>query len=385
MPLLLAHALMLLQTGPVAELPIVLKGTKVHVKAIAAGKPLDVVVDTGASTSVIETKLVGDSGEGTPDPHFGSMHATSARPIPGYEIAFIGSSLKHKINVAMSLEKLAPFAGHRLEAIVGYDLFRNYVVEFDFENKKLRLWSPSSYAVPKVKPLPVRFQGNHPHIDGTVTLFGNSYPVDIKIDTGAGTGLSLTKRFVDSNSLGKSISKLPLITTGAGVDGPILGRRQRISGFEFAGNRIKSPVTHFTESGSAILGAEARFDALLGAEILHQFKLSVDYPGKKVYLEPNKSFGKPILGEKSGVILIATGPKLDGVKVYGLVPGSPAGGAGLKAGDRLLAIDGRDVSSRELWQWKSYLRTASKKVSLEVDRDGKRLSLSYMPKEMVSG
>ncbi|HZV00948.1 MAG TPA: M28 family peptidase [Planctomycetota bacterium] len=65
----------------------------------------------------------------------------------------------------------------------------------------------------------------------------------------------------------------------------------------------------------------------------------------------------------------------DGVKISGARPGSPADKAGLKAGDRIVSFDGREI--KNLYDYTYAIRGAKvgKAIKVVVVRDGKRLEL----------
>ncbi|ATW48753.1 S41 family peptidase [Streptomyces peucetius] len=88
-----------------------------------------------------------------------------------------------------------------------------------------------------------------------------------------------------------------------------------------------------------------------------------------------EEFRKALEGEYTGVGLGARRTSEGRVEVARVQPDGPAERAGIRAGDRLLAIDGSDVSRRPVTEVVALLRGSSgTDVALELERDGRRWS-----------
>ncbi|GGT14847.1 peptidase S41 [Streptomyces kurssanovii] len=88
-----------------------------------------------------------------------------------------------------------------------------------------------------------------------------------------------------------------------------------------------------------------------------------------------EEFAKALDGEYTGVGLGARRAADGRVEVARVQPGGPAERAGIKARDRLLAIDGRDTARRPVTEVVALLRgAAGTAVTVELERDGHRWS-----------
>jgi carboxyl-terminal processing protease len=79
--------------------------------------------------------------------------------------------------------------------------------------------------------------------------------------------------------------------------------------------------------------------------------------------------------DRAGVFLVRRGRTL---AVFAVTPTGPAERAGVRAGDQIVAIDGKPVAERALAEWRQYLRDGAvgKRVALTLQRGGRAPSRS---------
>src|SRR5262249_51091494 len=96
-----------------------------------------------------------------------------------------------------------------------------------------------------------------------------------------------------------------------------------------------------------------------------------DYGKRKMYLKPNSRLGDIDQFDRSGFWLLGDGNAL---KVADVASGSAGEQAGLRAGDRIIAIDHEPIAKRTLAQWRQLLSDSSAGASLDLrfERDGKQ-------------
>ncbi|MEM7350406.1 MAG: PDZ domain-containing protein [Acidobacteriota bacterium] len=259
------------------------------------------------------------------------------------------------------------YLGVRSYGIIGRGLFARYVVEIDFDRQQLVLYEPASYAYRGPgEVVPIRLQGGHPHCDAIVELAsGVRRTIDVVIDSGAGSALTLIEN--PEHGLvapaGTEVRRL-----GRGLNGEIHGAFTRLPRLQLGDLEIRDVVTAFAERRSGIApGAQAN----LGADVLRRFRVIFDYPQRQMILEPGETFGRPFDIDMSGMLLRAEGPTLDQLIIEQVREGSPAALVGVEPGDRLLALDGREVTLEQAAQ---LLRQRDGfRVPLTLDRAGETL------------
>src|SRR4051812_14483915 len=149
----LAGLLLFLAVSEYAQRPIVVPfqsaGNLIILQARVNGsKPLDFILDTGASGTVISQNAAKSLGlkaesEGSASTQGGEIEAAS---IKNARIG-IGTAgeLRNVTLAAIRLNGLEAGMGRRVDGILGYDVFEKYVVEIDYVSKIVRLYEPRSY------------------------------------------------------------------------------------------------------------------------------------------------------------------------------------------------------------------------------------------------
>ena len=144
-------------------------------------------------------------------------------------------------------------------------------------------------------------------------------------------------------------------------------------------------------------------DGIVGFPFFARFKMTLDYQARTVTLQPNGFKPPDVMQAMMTAMMDASSdePKVlapaaqwgmvaakaaddsdAGVTIKEVLAGSPAAAAHLKAGDRLLTLDGRWTDSLvDLYTAAGHVKPGET-VAVVVKRDGKELTLKVMP---VSG
>jgi C-terminal processing protease CtpA/Prc len=120
----------------------------------------------------------------------------------------------------------------------------------------------------------------------------------------------------------------------------------------------------------------------IGAMILEKFKIILDYKNNRIILESNSRFDEPTDYNRSGLILESAGENYRTFKVKAVADDSPASEARLRAGDRLIAIDGQLVSELSLSELRFKLQRA-KACELLVERNGAQLKVPLNLRDLI--
>jgi membrane-associated protease RseP (regulator of RpoE activity) len=141
-------------------------------------------------------------------------------------------------------------------------------------------------------------------------------------------------------------------------------------------------------------------DGIVGFPFFSRFRMTLDYQAKTMTLLPNgfkppdvmKAMMTAIMEAGSGepkmlapaaqwgmIAAKEADDKVDGITIKSVLPDSPAATAGLKAGDRLLTLDGRWTDSLvDLYTAAGYAKPGET-APVVIKRDGKELTLKVKP------
>jgi membrane-associated protease RseP (regulator of RpoE activity) len=143
-------------------------------------------------------------------------------------------------------------------------------------------------------------------------------------------------------------------------------------------------------------------EGIVGFPFFSRFRMTLDYQTRTMTLVRNDyvpsdamenvmatmmNLGAPespkvvaAAGQWGLVVAKESGDKADGVTVKTVMPDSAAARAGLRAGDRLLTLDGRWTDSVEDTYLAAGFAKAGTPAKVSIERDGKKLELTVTPR-----
>lgn len=373
-----------LRGGAGAWVPIELNRSHAFVDVVVNGAdPIPFLLDTGAGATVIDLATATRLGlplRGGVEARGAGESSVEASLLPNARVGVAGATLEDIGLVAMPLSDLAPKLGRPLHGVLGYDVLCRLVFEIDYAGSRLRVHDPTTFAYSGAGcSIPIVIEGNHPHVEATITLGERVLRDRFLLDTGADLALALTSPFVRRHGLLDAI-KDRLGRYGGGVGGEVendLGRLDRIVFADFA---FRRPLALLARSEKGAL-ASPDVAGIVGGQLLRRFSVVIDYPRLRLVLEPNGDYALPFEHDMAGLDLVTDE---GGFVVERVVAGSPAELAGLAAGDRIVAVSGvlakglRLAAVRDAWEREGEI------VSLTVERGaGERVEISLTTRRLV--
>ncbi len=314
----------------------------------------------------------------------------------------------------------SPHLGIPVHGIIGYDLFRDFVVDVNYHAQTLRFYDPRYYkpkSNKKSQTLALSIIESKAYLDGEViTEDEREVPVKLLVDTGSGDAIWLFKDIEKGLGLPQKNFDDYL---GKGLNGHIYGKRTKIKGIkigEFTLEDVKAAFPDM-ESYGAIKNLGNR-NGSLGGEILKRFDIVFNYSENKIILKKNGNFNAPFHYNMSGIEVQHNGvryiaQKLMEVKevallaspgtentfgnvqllmedrtrlslvpeiiVSGIRAGSPAAEAGLREGDIILAINGKPIHRYKLQEVVKMLNEKEgKRIQVLIERFNRDLLFSFV-------
>ena len=340
-----------------AVVPFELVDDRIFVKVRLNGQgPFNFIFDTG-SGAVLRPELARQlglqpqiAGEG-----FGAGEKpllTGTTQVEQVEIG--GVRLLHQPFAVMSFADTPQVFGSKpVDGVIGAPVFERLVVSIDYERRELRLTAPDrfqyrgpgaviSFTLDENRNLPV-VQGQ---LDGVAGSFG--------IDTGSRSAVLLYGPFIDRHHLRRKYAPRVSGITGWGFGGPVRSQVARAQRLQLGPVDVRNLIVRLSLQRSGALTSSS-LAGLIGPDVLDQFNLVFDYSRRKLIFEKNRRYGIPDSYDRSGMFLGQEGKYFS---VVDLTPGGPAAQAGLRVGDKILAIDGRGTDTLLLPDVRSELRKA---------------------------
>jgi predicted aspartyl protease len=312
------------------------RGNRVAVAAKVNGHGTQAMLDSGASATTLDRAFARSINlpKGQPIAAHGASGVVDAELVSGVTLE-IGGMRFENMNVAvMDLSPVAAQLGRPLPLVVGRELFNTAAIEFGWAEKRLTITPSSKYAPPAGSSvLPLERRGPFNFVKLSVAGLPT---IDALLDLGSGGNLKLPSDYWSKHPV---LANLPYADSqGGGVGGVHTTRAVTLPAVEFAGKRFEQVPGIL---GGDSQGNQPQYGTNLGIGFLKQFDLTLDLGRDRIVLKPLANppgFDR----DRAGVRVITQGSVLE---VAFVAPQGPAAKAGLKAGDKIVAIDGRPIGA----------------------------------------
>jgi hypothetical protein len=309
--------------------------------------------------------------------------------------------------------ELSSYMGININGIIGGDLFRDFIVDINYSNKRIKFYKPDSYtykACKKCETFDLEFYKDKPYINIAVQSKNDEQiAVKLLIDTGGGDAIWLFDRSSEQISVPERNFDDYL---GKGLSGNIYGKRGKINKiiigeYIFYDGNVAYPNLSSIEMAYQYTDRNGS----LASEILRRFRIVIDYPHKKItFVKRSKYYKDPFLYNMSGIELAYSGGMLvaerqnsmsqnitatsesttiefvykyvyafkQSYEIVQIRKDSPAYKAGLLIGDVVLQINGKAAYDFKLGEiFHIFSTKPGKRINLLLDRNGEVLKYSF--------
>ncbi len=368
----------------VTRIPFEMNGNYIFIHGrVNDSQPLWFILDTGANTSVINAGRAHELGLKIQE----GFHATGAGGtvdsaiVRGVSLNLGEVTINNLTVGVVPLNALEDATGRSLDVILGAELFRNFVVEIDYETNQLKLYEPKDFDYKgKGEILPLAFTHNHPYVHASITLPGRE-PIEgeFVVDLGSNFAVTLIPSFTEKNQILKSVPKT-IMSRVRGVGGDVELPIGRINSLQLGRFRIDNPVTTLPSSGT--FGAEGKAGNI-GSAIMRRFKLIFDYSRQRMILEPNKNFSESFEFDMSGLALVTNSPLFKSIRVQRVLNNSPASEAGIKPEDEIILINGRPASEYRLMRLREMFRDEGRMYELRLKHGEQERTVKLKTRKLI--
>ncbi len=405
------------------KIPVEIVNNLVIVPVTVNGTELKFLLDTGADATII-FQIEKDGSLAINDASYatvtGAGNGTPTKALKSYGNTIqIGKAQSADEPILLILDEAIDFSpqlGIAVQGIIGYQVFKDFIIELNYIKNYIRLHNPNSYTYKDCTDcvsFPLEVTKNKAFINANLDLMSASQEIKLLLDSGMGDALWLLEKSDHSIAVPEKQFEDFL---GLGLNGPIYGNRAKSKSLKLGKWKLSDIATAFPDSASTrnIQNKEQR-NGSLGAEVLKRFHSIIDYRNKRLTLSKNRNYGSPFYYNKSGLSIQHGGYTIarklvssndDNLSLaneytnqivelfrdtnryrkvleptYEIIevrPNSPAANAGVQTGDYIISINNtftKKLSLKEINE--HFFQEDGKKITLIVERNGERLRFSF--------
>ena len=269
----------------------------------------------------------------------------SIRALVGHRVNFKlpGNVTGHNLNLLVLQDdylKLSEKMGMEVHGIIGYDIFQKFVVEINYDERKLILYRPTKYRPKRNQEvIPLNITQTKPYVQSLVSQNKVGDTINLMIDSGASHALLLDIEQVEINLPTRTVHT----RLGTGLGGDIIGQIGRIDSFRLHEYEFKDIIVSIPDENaySQLIKRGSR-QGTLGGDILSRLHPVFDYSNEKLFISKSRTYRNRFEFDMSGLSLSCQGAFLDSIFVQHVRQNSPADLAGIKEGDIILSINGHN-------------------------------------------
>ncbi len=256
-----------------------------------------------------------------------------------------------------------------IDGIIGYDLFKRFVVELDFDRMIMNLYPPENFEYDgKGESFELTMHSRKPYMMAKATMLdGRTTDVKLHVDLGSSGNITL----IPDSKPEIEIPAKTVSTPSWGMSGKATAGLGRIKKLKLGSYELDSVLTRFPYSGYSMT---ADRQGVIGIGVLGRFKVIIDYERNRMILESTAKTFEGFIPNRTGLGLSRYG---DGYIINYILPETAASEKDLAKGDILESLNGRLASELSRQELDSMLRLESGMIlDLCVLRDGDQLCLA---------
>jgi hypothetical protein len=281
--------------------------------------------------------------------------------------------------------QISHILGIPVHGLIGFDLFKDYVVKIDYQEHEIVLTKPEFFSYKERERdivLPLSLEQGKPFIKTTVVNEKNEdVLVKLLVDTGASDAIWLSTK--SDNRISVPDNHVDTFL-GRGLNGDLFGTKGRIGAIWVGPLVLYEPIVAFPgdEFLDDIIAQNDR-NGTLGAEILRRFYVTLDYPGKRMILRPNGYLKDDFNYNMSGVEVTNPMPGLPIFLVSSIQRNSPAYYAGVLENDQIISLNNVNSKSLTLNDINLLFQSEqNRKIKMTVLRNGEQIKTEFFLRKM---
>jgi hypothetical protein len=266
--------------------------------------------------------------------------------------------------------------GIHIDGIIGYSFINRYIVNINYDNQQITVFSQGDYTYPKgghiLNPLFTTLPIQTIRFRDSRKMKNRFY-----FDTGAGLNFLLSQEYVSDSLVLRKKKKKPVVTQAEGMGGKLDMKLTTIKDVRIGPYRFyQVPTLVFNDENN--ITSYPYLGGVIGNDILRRFNVTLNYKKNEIHIIPNSHFRDLFDYTYSGLSLFFID---DNIVVDEVVQGSPADKAGFMIGDVVLSVN--NDFSKNLQQYKSTIQLATEKIKFLIFRNGEYKLITMKTKSIL--
>ena len=359
--------------------------------SVNGSQPLNFVLDTASGDDVIDR----DRAEKLKLPLIELGERANAGTGDGTtlvaftdNVEFAVSSLQYKrMRVSVvPFESINRSYGERFDGVLGFGFLSQRVIIIDYFHQKLVLHPNNTFTYAgSGQSIPLKVVSGTPMVTAKILFGEKEVNGEFLIDAPFRRSVAFTTPFSQRNGLladARKNGRRVLPGELVGVAGKSKNWTGRITALQLGDFTIPQPIADFSETNAGSMG-RPDVAGIIGAEVLKHFIVTLDYPGKRLILEPGDE-PKPSETDMAGIAWDAEPPDYQTFRVMHVQDDSPASEAGVQVGDVLVSLDGRPAGELRKWKVTEALKRPGAQVEMVLKRNGNDMRVKMTLRRLVS-
>jgi len=271
----------------------------------------------------------------------------------------------------------------QVDGVIGRSIFDAYLTQIDYETSAITLYDPASSKVesPPAVAIPISLDiSGIPTVETQININGKEdKTVKLVLDLGHRNALFLNVNKTKGVLLPeKTIAGI----AGKGIQGEILSRWGRIREIKLGSFTMRDIPTSFLEEGMNMGLNREIVDGDIGQWLFRRFHVILDYKNKQMFLIPNKYFNQTNEFDMAGFGLLEQ-DREGAFVVLHVIENSPASENGIRKGDKIVKINGRDAREYDFYQVYDLLRQSGKQIGLTIARGQEQIEKTLILRRLI--
>ncbi|GAA4276889.1 aspartyl protease family protein [Aquimarina mytili] len=356
----------------ITKIPFQLEGNHLFIKVkVNDSDNLHFVFDTGAgvtsinSTTAKRLELIGSKTTTSK----GASGKIELKVVKNNELVIRDLRLKKIDLYSAPLLHLEKVLGTDIDGIIGYDIFKKYVVKINYDTSEIELYASRGYKYVGKGGLVKIDLGKVPTAKAKIDIGnGNYLDGEFILDNGAGLAMGFCTPYAQRHQLKKSIGKTYSVKSRGYSSNTTIAEVGRLKELKLQKFQFSNIPVRIYNTKSGVLAHEG-IAGIIGNEILKRFNIIFDYKRKESYWEPNNMYNNvPYDVSYSGLKLSLDETKTK-VLIDNIISDSPSALSKMKIGDEIIEINGVKAKDSSLTTLRKLLRQENTKVTIKCMRN----------------